>query len=151
MVSRIIFYFCRLFILVNQQLLINLLYYNFKSIFSLLNNFYLLLLLIELCFSLFLFHYCSFEHITEVLTFPIDTTDILIKSCHLIFWYFLFHGLHFANTLRVLTAVLCFHMTSFDYGAKGVRDVDPTCRCHQINIMPDNIFSVNIAQCVTCS
>ena len=35
-------------------------------------------------------------------------------------------------------------------GAKGVRDVDPTCRCHQSNIMPDSIFSVNIAQCVTC-
>ena len=41
-------------------------------------------------------------------------------------------------------------MTSFNYGAKGVRDVDPTCRCHQSNIMPDSIFSVNIAQCVTC-
>ena len=51
----------------------------------------------------------------------------------------------------VLKPVLCFHMTSFNYGAKGVRDVDPTCRCHQSNIMPDSIFSVNIAQCVTRS
>ena len=66
-------------------------------------------------------------------------------------WYFLFHGLHFATTLRVLKPVLCFHMTSFNYGAKGVRDVDPTGRCHQSNIMPDSIFSVNIAQCVTRS
>ena len=66
-------------------------------------------------------------------------------------WYFLFIGLHFATTLRVLKPVLCFHMTSFNYGAKGVRDVDPTCRCHQSNIMSDSIFSVNIAQCVTRS
>ena len=64
--------------------------------------------------------------------------------------YFHFHGLHFATTLRVLKPVLCCHMTPFNYGAKGVRDVDPTCRCHQSNIMPDSIFSINIAQCVTC-
>ena len=50
----------------------------------------------------------------------------------------------------MLKLVLCFHMTSFNYGAKGVRHVDPACRCHQSNIMPDSIFSVNIAQCVTC-
>ena len=48
-----------------------------------------------------------------------------------------------------LKPVLCFHMTSFNYGAKGVRDVEPTCRCHQSNIMPGSIFSVNITQCVT--
>ena len=41
-------------------------------------------------------------------------------------------------------------MTSFNYGAKGVRDVDPAFRCHQSNIMPDSIFSFNIAQWVTC-
>ena len=76
---------------------------------------------------------------------------LLLYSWNLILWYFLFHGLHFATTLRVLKPVLCFDMTSFNYGAKGVRDVDPTCRCHQSNIMPDGIFSVNIAQCVTCS
>ena len=40
------------YIFVNQWLLINLLYHNFKSIFSLLHDFYLLLLLTELCFSL---------------------------------------------------------------------------------------------------
>ena len=50
----------------------------------------------------------------------------------------------------MLKPVLCFHMASFNYGAKEVRDVDPTCRCHQGNIMPNSIFSVNIAQCVTC-
>ena len=38
-------------------------------------------------------------------------------------------------------------MTPFNYGAK---QVDSACRCHQSNIMPDSIFSVNIAQCVTC-
>ena len=41
-------------------------------------------------------------------------------------------------------------MTPFNYGAKGVRDVDPACRCHQSNIKPDSIFSVSITQCVTC-
>ena len=56
---------------------------------------------------------------------------------------------HFAITLRVLKPVLCFQMTSNNYGAKGLRDVDPACRCHQSNIMFDSIFSVNIAQCVT--
>ena len=66
----------------------------------------------------------------------------------MIVWYLPFHGLHFATTVRVLTPVLCFHMTSFNYGAKGVRDVEPTCRCHQSNIMPDSNFNVNIAQCV---
>ena len=64
--------------------------------------------------------------------------------------YFLFHGLHFATTFRVLKPVFCFHMTSFNYGAKRVRDVDPAFRCHQSNIIPDSIFNVNIAQCVTC-
>ena len=46
--------------------------------------------------------------------------------------------------------VLCFYMISFNYGAKVVRDVDPACRRNQSNIIPDNIFSVNIAKCVTC-
>ena len=50
----------------------------------------------------------------------------------------------------MLRPVLCFHMTSFNYGAKGVRDVDAACRCHQSNIMPDGIFSVNIARCMIC-
>ena len=45
--------------------------------------------------------------------------------------------------------VLCFHMISFNYGARVLRDVDPACRCNQSNIMLDSIFSVNIAQCVT--
>ena len=51
----------------------------------------------------------------------------------------------------MLKSVLCFHM-AFIYGTKGegVRDVDPACRCHQSNVMPDSIFNVNIAQCVTC-
>ena len=69
-----------------------------------------------------------------------------MQGWHLIVWYFLFHGLHSETTFRELRSVLCFHMTSFDYGAKRARDVDPTCICHQSNIMPDSIFSVNIAQ-----
>ena len=63
--------------------------------------------------------------------------------------YFLFHGLHFATTFRVLKPVLCFRMTTFNYRAKQARDVDPACRSHQSNIIPDSI-NVNIAQCVTC-
>ena len=63
---------------------------------------------------------------------------------------FLFHGLHFATTHRVLKTLSCFHMTSFNYSAKGVRDVESACRCHQSNIIPDSIFSVNIARYVTC-
>ena len=62
--------------------------------------------------------------------------------------YFLFHGLQFVITLRVLKPVLCFHMTSFNYGAKGVRDVDPAC--HRSNITHDSTFSVSIAQFVAC-
>ena len=31
----------------------------------------------------------------------------------------------------MLKPVLRFQMISFNYGAKGVRDVDPACRCHQ--------------------
>ena len=54
------------------------------------------------------------------------------------------------TTLRVLKPVLCFYMNSFNYGAKRIRDVDPTCRCHQNNIMSDGIFSVNMVQCITC-
>ena len=72
------------------------------------------------------------------------------KYCCLIVLYFLFHGLHFATTLKVLKPVLYFHMASFNYGAKEVRDVDRVCACHQSNIMPDSIFSVNIARCVIC-
>ena len=67
----------------------------------------------------------------------------------LIILYFLFHGLHFATTLRVLNPVLCFHVILFNYRAKEVRHVDPACKCHQSNIVPDSIFSVNIAQLVT--
>ena len=100
--------------------------------------------------SFFSCDYYSFEYDSEILTFPKDTTDNLRNSRHFIVLYCLFHGLHFATTLRVLRPVLCFHMASFDYGAKGVRNVDPTCRCHQSNIMPGSIFSGNIAQCITC-
>ena len=63
-------------------------------------------------------HYYYFEYISEVLTFPIGTTDI-VTCC----------------------VVLCFHMTLFNYGTKGVMDVDPTRRCHQSNIMLDIIIS----------
>ena len=63
---------------------------------------------------------------------------------------FYFSWITFCDDPGVLKPVLCFHMTSFNYGFKGVRDVDPACRCHQSNIMSDSMFSVNIAQCVTC-
>ena len=63
---------------------------------------------------------------------------------------FVFHGLHFSTSLMMLKPVLCFHMTSLNYGSKGVRDVNATCICHKSNIMPDSILIINIAQCVTC-
>ena len=70
--------------------------------------------------------------------------------------YFPFHGLHFATIhgttlhFRVLNPVFCFHMTLFNYGAKGVSNADSTCRCHQSNIMSASVFSINITQYVTC-
>ena len=95
-----------------------------------------------------------------LLTFPIDTTycdielafDCFVFSFSLVTLceYFLFDWLHFPTTFMVSKPALRFHMASFNYGTKGVKDVDPACRCHQSNIMPDSIFSVNIAQSVTC-
>ena len=92
-------------------------------------------------------HYYSFEYISGVLTFPIDKIYIVIQSWHLIVLYFL---LHLLNFVRVLKLGLSFHMTLFHYGAKWVRNIERTCRCRQSYIMPDNIFSVNITQCITC-
>ena len=69
----------------------------------------------------------------------------------MIFLYFVFHVSHIATTLMVLKPALCLHMTLFNVGAIGVRDVDPACRCHRNSIIPDNIFIVNIAQCINCS
>ena len=100
--------------------------------------------------SFFSCHCYSFGYISEVLTFLKDTTVILRFSLHFIVLYFIFHGLHFATTFTVLKPVLCFNMTLLNYSSKMERDLDSTCRCHQSNIMPDSIFSVNIAQCITC-
>ena len=130
--------------------MINLLYCNFKSIFSLLCNFYLYYCWLSYVSPEIFFHYYSFEYIGEALTFPTYTTDIAIKSWHLIVWYFPSHVLHFATTLRLLKSVLFFHMTSFNYGAQWARDVYPNCRSHQSNIMPGSIFIANIALCVAC-
>ena len=52
------------------------------------------------------------------------------------------------TTLRVLKPVLYFHMASFNYGANRVNGVDTSCRCGEINITPDLIFSINITQCI---
>ena len=102
--------------------------FNFKSIFSLVNNFYLLLLLIELSFSqAFLSSWFFRLH-----KWSPNISNRHHKYCnigyHLIVWYFPFHELRFETTLRVLKPVLCFHMTSFNYDAKRVMDVDPSCR-----------------------
>ena len=144
----LLLFMLQLFILVNQQLLISFLYYNFKSIFSLPYNFYFLLLLIELCFS------------------PVFVSLSLFRTHKWRRNISNRHHIHFNIGLAFDCLVFSFSwVTLFDhpYGveacvvfiwhhcAKGVRDVDPTCRCHQSNIMPDSIFSVNIAQCVTCS
>ena len=39
-------------------------------------------------------------------------------------------------------------MASFNYGANRVNGVDTSCRCDEIIIIPDLIFSVNITQCI---
>ena len=66
-----------------------------------------------------------------------------------LFCIFFFMGYTLWPPLRCW-GLCCFHMIFFNYGAKGKRDAGPACRCHQSNIMPDSIFSVNIALCVTC-
>ena len=111
----------------------------------------LLLLLTKLCFSsgFFSCHYYSFKYIREIQTFPIDTTHCDIElAFDLIF--LIFHGLHFATTLTVWSLCYVFIWLHLIMVQKGVRDVDSACRCHQSNIMPDSIFSVNIAQWVPC-
>ena len=60
--------------------------------------------------------------------------------------HFCFHALYSATNLRVWKRVLCFHMTSFKYGAKRVRDDGPICRCHQSHFMSDGTFIIKIAQ-----
>ena len=60
-----------------------------------------------------------------------------------------FHGLYFVNNLGVLKPVLCIHMTSFNYSAKGERGVDLACWCHKSNIMLESIFIVHTGQCKT--
>ena len=111
--------------------------YNLKNILSLHYHFYLFLLLIQL-FLLILFYTRKKLH------------NFSNRYHTLIVLHFLFHGLLFSTILRVLKPVLCFHMASFHYSTKGVWDVDSACRCHQSNIKPDSIFSINIAQWVTC-
>ena len=93
-------------------------------------------------------HY-YFEYISEVLNFPIDTTHCDIELAFYCL-YFRFHQFNFPTILKVLKLVLCFSYDIINYGAKGVRDADRACRCNQSNIMPDSIFSVNIAQCAIC-
>ena len=91
-----------------------------------------------------IFYYCWSNYVSPNFSNRYHTSWYRVSE------YFHFHWLHCATTLTVFTPVLCFHMASFNYGTKGVRDVDPACRCFQSNIMPDSIFSVNIAQSVTC-
>ena len=96
----------------------------------------------------------------NILTF----TDVFV-SCFILFYFFIIITIitffdtycdielacdWFVFSFTWATSVLCFHMKSFNYGAKGVRDLDPDCRCHQSNIMLNSIFSVKIAQCVNC-
>ena len=34
-----------------------------------------------------------------------------------------------------------FHLTPFDYDAKGADSVDLTCKCHLSDVMSDSIFN----------
>ena len=45
-----------------------------------------------------------------------------------------------ATTITVLTPVLCYYMTSFNYSDKKAMDADFTCRYHLSNFSPDSIF-----------
>ena len=58
--------------------------------------------------------------------------------------------LYFWIPLRMLKPLLSFHVKTFDYDAKNLRVVEPTCRCHKNNIMPHSIFNVKIEQSTTC-
>ena len=40
----------------------------------------------------------------------------------------------------MLTPVLCYYMTSFNYSDKKAMDADFTCRYHLSNFSPDSIF-----------
>ena len=75
------------------QLFINFFSYIFKRTLILPYNFITADLIMFLP-SFFPCHYYPFEYISEILTFPKDTIDILAYSWHLIVFYFLFHGLH---------------------------------------------------------
>ena len=117
-------------------------YGQFISIYYLINHYLLICSLITLkmyfvytIISIFYYHWSTvspqfvLHWEKNYLTFLIDATHCDIELAFDCF-VFSFSWLHFAITLRVLKPVLCFHMTSFNYGAKGVRDVDPAGRCH---------------------
>ena len=81
--------------------MINLLYYNFKSIFSLLHNFFFNLSIfynIFYCCWLnyvspwFFFHYFSYEYISEVVTFPLEPQTLSYRVGIWLFGIFLFVG-----------------------------------------------------------
>ena len=61
-----------------------------------------------------------------------------------------FSKLPLATAIMTLTPVLCYYMTSFNYGGKEARDVGLTCRCHLSNIMPDSIFCDSMGWGITC-
>ena len=159
--SFVLFLFCFLLFIFFIHLFTTVTYCQCISIYQLINKYLLIYSPITLkvylvyptisifipgdlimCLSFSSCHQHSFEQIIEVLTFPINTTDIVVQNWHLILLYYFFHRLHFATTLRMLKPVLYFHMASIYYIAKRAKDIDTTSRCHQNNVMPDRFFSV---------
>ena len=51
-----------------------------------------------------------------------------------------FSELSLSTTIMTLTTVLCYYMTSFNYGSKEARDVGLTCRFHLSNVISNSIF-----------
>ena len=113
--------------------------YTFFSIGTAVCTFIIIKFCSKFCFSC---HNYSFEYISPKFSNRYQTSWYRV-SIWLFCIFFLFHGLHFAVTLRVLKPVSCSYMTSFHDAPKDLRDAEPSCRYHL------SIFSVNIAQRVT--
>ena len=58
--------------------------------------------------------------------------------------------LSLTTTIMALTCVLCYYLTSFNYGGKKARDVGLSCRCYLSNVLPDSIFYDSMGWGITC-
>ena len=96
-----------------------LLCFKFLLFYNGLEHYILLLSVICYCLSFFVFYY-NFLSITYLFITAIYCYVISLYQLINNYWIICF----------IITLMLCFHIMSFNYGAKGLRDVDPTCWCH---------------------